>query len=215
MLGYSDLLSASPLEASEQRLAAEIAAQVRSTRTLVASLLTFAQQAPARMSPVDLNSVVQTAMRLLQPQLETQAITARLELAASLPPIFADSNQLLHVCLHIAGQTRSRVHRGEDSFLYIRTSKQQNVVVLEFTGDAPSPEPLEWPVHYSENGVRPGTLSLSACCRIVGEHGGRILSRNSPQGPVDFRLELPIATQSATKPASSGSAGSRAAASKS
>src|SRR2546426_10619659 len=65
MLGYSDLLSASALPPQEQTLAARIAAQVRRTRTLVASLLTFVRQAPARMSAVDLNSILQTAMRLL------------------------------------------------------------------------------------------------------------------------------------------------------
>ena len=65
MLGYSDLLNASTLPKDEQLHAAQIGEQVRRTTTLVASLLTFARQAPARLAAVDINSVLQTAIRLL------------------------------------------------------------------------------------------------------------------------------------------------------
>ena len=122
MLGYSDLLSASSLPPEEQLQAAQIGEQVRRTTTLVASLLTFARQAPAKLAAVDINSVLQTAVRLLAPQLEAEAASIRLELAPSLPPVLADSNQILHVCLHLAGQisapTRSR---DTSSTLFVRT----------------------------------------------------------------------------------------------
>ena len=103
MLGYSDLLNASDLPADEHLQAAQIGEQVRRTTTLVASLLTFARQAPARLAAVDINSVLQTAVRLLTPQLEAESRSVRLELA-SLPQVLADSNQILHVCMHLAGQ---------------------------------------------------------------------------------------------------------------
>jgi two-component system NtrC family sensor kinase len=67
MLGYSDLLSASEMPPQEQSVAATIAAQVRRTRTLVASLLTFVRQAPAKMAAVDVNSILQTAIRVFAP----------------------------------------------------------------------------------------------------------------------------------------------------
>ena len=111
MLGYSDLLSASDLPPEEQLQAAQIGEQVRRTTTLVASLLTFARQAPARLAAVDINSVLQTAVRLLAPQLEAEASSVRLELAPSLPPVLADSNQILHVCMHLAGQISVHFHR--------------------------------------------------------------------------------------------------------
>lgn len=192
MLGYSDLLSASPLPPPEERQATRISEQVRRTKTLVASLLTFARQAPANLSPIDLNSAVQTALRLLQPQLETQRITTRMELGVSLPPILADSNQLLQVCMHLAGQT-SRLHSEESSVLHIQTRQEASSVVLEFIGGASSTPP-DWGNPSSEE-ANPKTLSLSACRRIVAEHGGRILSRRSPDGHLDFRLELPVAVK--------------------
>jgi len=194
MLGYSDLLSSSPLPPREEQQATRISEQVRRTKTLVASLLTFARQAPANLSPIDLNSVLQTAMRLLQPQLETQHITPHVELGASLPPILADSNQLLHVCMHLAGQTCTSLHSEGSSLLHIQTRQEAGSVVLDLIGGASSPQ-LDWTLPSLEDVSKPTTLSLSACRRIVQEHGGRILSQRSPDGHVNFRLELPVAAK--------------------
>lgn len=218
MLGYSELLSASDLPAEEQFQADQIAAQVRRTTTLVASLLTFARQAPARLAGVDINSVLQTTVRLLAHQLEAEDKAVRLELASSLPPVLADSNQILHVCMHLAGQIRT--HLGletnslTNSVLFVRTHRESNFVLIDFSvfdpaASAPS-EPLAFPSALNSEGAdKPATLSLNACCRIIEEHGGRLL-RTSVQSNPAFRMELQIATNSSSRP--SFSAASRAAA---
>ncbi|MBI3644660.1 MAG: hypothetical protein HY233_01650 [Acidobacteriales bacterium] len=198
MLGYSDLLSASALPPQEQGVAGHIAAQVRRTRTLVASLLTFVRQTPARMSAVDVNSVLQTATRLLAPQLEVQAIPLHLELGSALPPVLADSNQLLHVCLHLAGQIGTHLRPEENSGLHIQTRHDGDAVLADFSSGASSELPYQ-PLHDSESGARPSTLSLGACCRIVQEHGGRLLAQRSPDGYVAFRMKLPVAAKSSSQ----------------
>jgi nitrogen-specific signal transduction histidine kinase len=197
MLGYSDLLSASSLPAEEQNQAAKIGEQVRRTKTLVASLLTFARQAPAKLTALDPNSLLQTAMRLLAPQLEAQGITTRLELGPSLPYVLADSNQLLHVCRHLAGQIGGQFDSETHSALLVRTSQEQNSVVIEFLTGAPSMNrPVCDLLLTSEGTNKPSTLSLSACSRIIEEHGGRLL-RPSRAEVHAFRVELPIASKSA------------------
>jgi signal transduction histidine kinase len=203
MLGYSDLLSASDLPAEEQLQATQIGEQVRRTTALVASLLTFARQAPARLAVVDINSVLQTAGRLLAPQLEAEAISIRLELGSSLSPVLADSNQILHVCMHLAGQIGTHLNRETHSSLFVRTHEQSKVVLVDFTSydpsADPSPQPLSFPwVVDSEGENKPSSLSLSACCRIVEEHGGRLLRPASPGNPA-FRMELQVATSSSNK----------------
>lgn len=198
MLGYSDLLSVSSLPAQEQQQAVKIGEQVRRTKTLVASLLTFARQAPPKLSALDPNSVLQTAMRLLAPQFEAQALALRLELGASLPPVLADSNQLLHVCMHLAGQIGAQINSENHSALIVRSHQEGNSVLVDFFKGVPfMPAPLCDATLSSEGANKPSTLSLSACCRIVEDHSGR-LSRPSTQDINAFRLELPITAKSAT-----------------
>ena len=196
MLGYSDLLSASSLPVQEQQQALKIGEQVRRTKTLVASLLTFARQAPPKLAALDPNSVLQTAMRLLKPQFETQSLTLRLELGSSLPPVLADSNQLLHVCMHLAGQIGAQINSATHSALIVRTHQEGNSVMVDFFGGVPFMEaPLCDAMLSSEGADKPSTLSLSACCRIVEDHHGRLL-RPSSREVSAFRLELPITAKS-------------------
>ena len=201
MLGYSDLLSASNLPPAEQLQAAQIGEQVRRTTTLVASLLTFAGQAPAQLAAVDINSVLQTAARLLAPQLEAAASSIRLELAPSLPFALADSNQILHVCMHLARQIGAHFHRDAHCTLFVRTHREGNCVLVDFSSYDPSSQPPSYPSPLnSKGGNKPSTLSLSACCRIVEEHGGRLLQPSTPGHPA-FRMELRVATDSASRSA--------------
>jgi signal transduction histidine kinase len=206
MMGYSDLLSASALPPPEKRLAAQIRDQVRTTRTLVASLLTFARPTPAKMSELDLNSILQTALRVLQPQLEAQTISNHTELGAPLPPVLADPNQILHVCLHLAGQTGSRLNPRASRALYVQTRAEKDTVVLEFSRVAPAAANSGWTLLNAGSETGPATLSLSACRKIVEEHGGRILWRRSADDSLAFRLEMPAAT-AASKAWANGAAG--------
>ncbi len=218
MLGYSDLLSASTLGPQEQIQAGQIGEQVRRTTSLVASLLTFARQAPAQFAAVDVNSVLQTAVRLLGPQMEAKASSIHLELASDLPPVLADSNQILHVCLHLAGQIGAQLPRETQSTLFVRTHSQGDLVLVDFSSYEPSGKPSGdfspqsrsfQPVLTSTGGDKSATLSLSACCRIVEEHGGLLLRPSSP-GRAAFRMELRVLANSAAR--SSLAATNRAAA---
>jgi signal transduction histidine kinase len=205
MLGYSELLSASDLPPAEQLQAAQIGEQVRRTTTLVASLLKFASQAPARLAAVDINSALQTAVRLLAPQLEADAISVRLDLAPALPLVLADSNQILHVCMHLARQISARFNREAHCTLLVRSHRQGNFVLVDFSSydpvADPSPQPLSYPSPLNSEGEnKPSTLSLSACCRIVEEHGGRLLQPSASGSPA-FQMELQVATNTASRSA--------------
>ncbi len=192
MLGYSDILSGSSLPPHEQRMAARISEQVRRTKTLVASLLTFAHESPARMGTLEPNSLLQTAMRLIKPQLDAESIHLEVTLAPSLALIVADSNQLLHVCLHLAAQVTGQFRGDANPGLHVQTRREGNAIVIDFYGHTPSSEPFQ-PLRISDNSGRASSLSLNACCRIAEDHGGRILTQSAAGRPPAFRLELPVA----------------------
>jgi signal transduction histidine kinase len=195
MMGYSDLLSSSGLPPEEEQLGLMIGDQVRRTRTLVDSLLTFVRRAPAKLTSVDFNSVLRTALRLLPSRLQAQGIILRPELTPLLPPVLADSNQLLHVCLHLAGQIAAQLDSGANCSLCIRSRHEGGSLLVDFFAEAPFLGQPTFDLLLTSGGAhRPETLSLSACCRIVEEHGGRLLRPSNLTIPA-FRMELSVAAQ--------------------
>jgi len=201
VLGYSDLLSASNLPPHEREQATRIGEEVRRTRTLVSSLLTFARPAPAKLAPVDLNSVLQAAVRLLAPQLEAFGATIRTEPALAIPMIMADSNQILHVCLHLAGQVASQL--GPSGELLVRLQRNEQQAFVDFFPSVRNASPPSFDLPLTPEGAnRPSTLSLGACCRIAEEHGGRLLQASNTDIRA-FRLELPLSQKKAAAQATS------------
>src|SRR5215472_4581471 len=116
MLGYSDLLLSTKLTAEQQPLAAKIGQHVRRTKSLVASLISFARQGPAPKTPVDLNTLLRTAIKFVQPQGTPIEVEIRMQFDAALPKVLGDSNQLLQVfqqlianCLHLLSERGGNV----------------------------------------------------------------------------------------------------------
>jgi len=193
MLGYSDLLVATPLSGEQRLLAEKIGHQVRRTKSLVSSLLSFAKQVPSEKILLDINALSQTAVKLCQPQLRTRNIQVRTELASDLPQILGDSNQLLQVFLHI---TSNALHAMAEKggILKVGTQRQDNLVVLEFSDDGPGAQEPDrvFDPFYTTKPVGQGTgLGLSACYGIIQEHNGKIMCQNRPEGGATFRIELP------------------------
>jgi signal transduction histidine kinase len=195
MMGYSDLLSATPLSTEQRTLAQKIDQQVRRTRTLVSSLLSFAKQVPAEKTLLDMNSMLQTAVKLCPPQLRRTDIQIRTKLADQLPKVYGDSNQLLQVCLHI---TSNALHAMEEhgGTLTVSTQASSGSVLVEFADEGPGITELErvFDPFYTTRPVGQGSgLGLSVCYGIVQEHGGTISCVNRQEGGATFRIQLPAA----------------------
>ncbi len=194
MMGYSDLLSSTPLSTDQRALAQKIEQQIRRTRTLVSSLLSFAKQVPAEKTLLDVNSMVQTAVKLCPPQLRHASIQVQTHLEPEVPRVLGDSNQLLQVCLHI---TNNALHAMEDrgGTLTVATHLEAgDKVILEFSDEGPGIQEVDrvFDPFYTTRPIGQGSgLGLSVCYGIIQEHGGRITCQNRPEGGATFRIELP------------------------
>jgi signal transduction histidine kinase len=190
MLGYSDLLLSAQLTAEQEPLALKIGQYVRRTKSLVASLISFARQSPAPKTPIDLNTLARTAVKLTQPQWESLHIEVRTQFDAALPKVMGDSNQLLQVCLQLVGNCLHVMGAGGSKVLMISTERGVGISVLRIatepmivrptsgTGAAASVDP--------EN-----SLGLSACQGIVQEHRGQVSRELREDGRLLLRVELP------------------------
>ena len=199
MMGYTDLLAATELGSEQRLLMQKIEQQVRRTRTLVSSLLSFAKQVPAEKTLVDINALVQTAVKLCLPQSCAPNVQVHTNFARELPHVLGDSNQLLQVCLHI---TNNALHALTDQggTLTVAARLHNASVVVEFSDDGPGmqqPERVFDPFYTTRKvGQGPG-LGLSVCYGIIQEHNGKITCQNRPEGGATFRIELPAVIDAA------------------
>ena len=202
MLGYSDLLLSTPLNAEQRPLAAKIGQHVRRTKSLVASLISFARQSPSPRSPLDLNTLARTAVKLTQPQWEAAEIEVQMQLDSSLPKVLGDSNQLLQVCLQLLGNSLHLLAERGGHIVNVTTESHDGVCLLQIsTPGAPAANTNR---AAALDDVAEDALALSACQGILQEHHGQIL-RESSDGVMRLRVELP-----AVDPITSTAAQSRA-----
>jgi signal transduction histidine kinase len=201
ILGYSELLTDTSLNIEQRAIAEKIGHQVRRTKALVSSLLSFAKQVPVEKTLLDLNALATTAVKLAQPQLHSVSIQIRAELAPNLPRILGDSNQLLQVCLHITNNALYAMS-AKGGVLMVRTREEDEHIFLEFSDDGPGivePERVFDPF-YTTKPVGQGTgLGLSACYGIIQEHGGKLTCENRSGGGATFRIDLPISATRAVQ----------------
>ena len=202
LLGYSDLLSSTPLTPQQQPLAAKIGQHVRRTKSLVASLISFARRSPTARASIDLNAMARTAIKLTQGQWQSMKIEVHTEFDPALPKIVGDSNQLLQVCLQLLGNGLHFISEHGGNVLSVSTELHHGACVLQI---ATAPRAAAVPADPSESsGAEPSSaeaedsLGLSACQGILQEHQGQILGECRNRTLL-LRMELP-----ATDPAAGG-----------
>jgi len=201
MLGYAELLAESGLTEEQRSLATKIGRQVKRARTLITNLLDFARQAPGEKIPVDVNAIVQTAIRLCQPQLSSQRVEVQMQLGEGLPLIFADANQLLQVCLHVASNALQALEETGGGLFLVKTAQQGEMVTLEFSDNGPGvrePDRVFDPFYTTRPVGKGAGLGLSACYGIVQDHHGRIRCTNRLGGGTTIHIELPTAARAST-----------------
>jgi C4-dicarboxylate-specific signal transduction histidine kinase len=184
------LLLSTRLTPEQQPLAVTIGQYVRRTRSLVASLISFARQAPSPKTLIDLNTLARTALKLTQPQWEAARVEVRTQFDAQLPRVLGDSNQLIQVCLQLMGNCVHAMATRGGKVLTVTTKRQAGVSVLRI---ATEPMPLRPAVGSdAASPVDPeDSLGLSACQGILQEHRGQILRQRREDGALLLRVELP------------------------
>lgn len=196
MLGYSDLLLNTPLSAEQKPLAAKIGQYVRRTKSLVASLISFARQAPAPKAPVDLNTLARTAVKLTEPHWKALEFDIQTNFDAALPKVLGDSNQLLQVCLQLIGNCLHVSGERGGSVLTVGTQQNSGACLLQIVTQALPAEdaeqkPISSPLDPED------ALGMSACQGILQEHRGRVFRERREDGSLLLCMELPIAVLTA------------------
>jgi len=201
VMTYSEQLwSKEKLTPDQDAMVRKIVNQARRTRDLVASLLSFAQQAPGDKTRVELDVLLSRAKQMLEARRQGGKIQARLSISAGFPPVHGNANQLFQACIEIIENAMDALDESGGGVLDISAERQNDEVVLQFSDTGPGirdPQRVFDPF-YTTKPVGKGTgLGLSAVYGIIQDHGGQISCRNKPEGGALFTVRLPAATQAA------------------
>src|SRR5205823_500994 len=201
MLGYSELLAGTNLSPEQRSLTDKVSQQAKRVRILVASLLSFAKQVPTSKTALDLNTMLQTVLKLCQSQLRASNVQISIKIADTLPQVKGDANQLLQVFSHIINNAAHAMAESGGT-LTVTTLEQAGMVNIQFADTGPGmtePERVFDPF-YTTRPIGQGTgLGLSACYGIIQEHGGKIACHNRVEGGAIFVVELPALEKSASE----------------
>jgi PAS domain S-box-containing protein len=190
----------------ERRLVAGALQSAERAKTLVQRLLAFARRQPLQPTPVDLHTVIDGLAGLIESTLGPH-ITVNVRLAAELPPVSADPNQLEMALLNLAVNARDAMPEGgvltiearrESVGTGQRSPLRQGHYVLIRVSDtgvgmdkatvARAVEPF-----FSTKGIGRGTgLGLSMVHGLAAQLGGGLTIDSAPGRGTTVELGLPV-----------------------
>ncbi len=161
---------------------------------IVAQLLAFARRRGGEFSPVDVNQLVEKAVFLINHKLELAAVETHLELAASLPEIVADGDQVQQALLALLINACEAMEEGGQLWIVTRPSDSGITVEVRDSGPGMAPEVAQHafePFFSTKDKASGVGLGLSVVYGIVERHGGHIELDTTPGGGCRFVLTLP------------------------
>jgi PAS domain S-box-containing protein len=157
-------------------------------------LLSFSRQQAWRLSPVDVNTVVEEALVLVEKQLAREQVTLERDLPPGLPAVLGSANHLEQVVLNLL--TNAREAMPEGGRLRVATRRNGGSIEVEVT-DTGKGIPAE---HLSKvfdpffTTKEKGTgLGLAISYGIVRDHGGTLTVRSREGAGTTFLVTVPVA----------------------
>ena len=142
----------------------------------------------------DLNAVVQDILTLYEDELKQRGIRIEKDLAAALPMLMIDPQQIKQALINIVTNAMEAMDKGGalDVRTYSLPETDEAAIELGDTGPGISPEamPNLFNPYYTTK-VRGTGLGLSITHRIIKAHKGKILYRNKETGGAVFTIKFP------------------------
>jgi signal transduction histidine kinase len=207
LLGTADMIEA---EASQsiQRHVRLMREALDSAQHVVRGLLTFGRQMPLQKTRVDLNDLTERVLALTFGELHVAEVSTHKELAAGLPLVWADANQLQQVLVNlITNAKQAMAGTPGERRLTISASRagaDRVRIRVADTGPGIPADTLGTVFDPFVTTKSDGTgLGLSISYGIVREHGGTLSADSPPGRGATFTIELPIEGSPVPTPAAS------------
>lgn len=207
VMNYAELIRADAPEHSRiHEYAGEIVHESERIAAIVRSLLTFARHERQERSPVQVQELVDSSLKLLRTLMRHEQITLSVDVPEDLPPVHCRSQQMQQVLMNLVINARDA--------LRTRDMGEAHPKCIDLRCRVLSDEGRDWlRVTVADNGPglshdlctrifdpffttksrHEGTgLGLSISHGIVTEHGGRISVESEPGRYASFHVDLPV-----------------------
>jgi CheY-like chemotaxis protein/two-component sensor histidine kinase len=170
----------------------------------------MAREEPSEMAPVDLTTVIESALEVTAYSIRSSGIEVSLRMAKALPTVMADADQMRQVFTNLILNAKDALQSVEGTRrLRITAShrKQSDLVIIKVKDNGPGiPAEIRTRVFeplYTTKEIGTGTgVGLALCHRIVEAHGGSIVVEGAQGDGAIFAIRLPRAKQAEVPAAS-------------
>jgi len=185
-----------PIDDPKQKTIERIVKQTFRASEIVNNLLNFSRTGSAEAVEVDLNSVLEETLTLVQHPFKTARVNVLKNYASKLPPVLGSTTRLQQVFLNLFLNARDAMPGG--GMIEVRTAAYNGSIEVEVTdtGSGIPPEHLHriFDPFFTTKSTGKGTgLGLSVSYGIIKEHAGKVDVRSTPGKGTSFRLEFPAA----------------------
>jgi two-component system, NtrC family, nitrogen regulation sensor histidine kinase NtrY len=166
-------------------------AELANLKQIIGRFSDFARMPAPEVQPVDWNELVRENLKLFAGQLAQAGVTAHADLAAPLPPVQADPEQMNRVLRNLILNAIDAMPGG--GTLTVRTAPQGSGLRLEISdsGQGLTPEECDrlFTPYYTTKTHGTG-LGLAIVQSVISDHGGRISVESAQGKGTTFRIEL-------------------------
>lgn len=178
LLGAQRLARTPGIDPAQRQIADSIEASAERARDLIARILAFSRASEARLVPVDIATVIEDALRLVEVSLPTTVVLqATIDRSAGV--VLADATQLHQVILNLCSNSIDAMsHEGGQLSIDLgpRVDAQVALTITD-TGSGIRPELLDriFEPFFTTKAPGKGTgLGLSMVHGIIGQHAGSL-----------------------------------------
>ena len=172
-----------------------IETETRRCNEIISNLMQFSRQEKGDHSEISVNDVVEKSMKIVDHQLSLKNVRIESKLAADVPLIFGNANQLQQVLMNLMINAQQAI--GEDGGtvdLETQVKGQSVLITVSDTGPGMDDDVAKkiFEPFFTTKPAGTGTgLGLSVTYGIIKDHGGDISVHRASSGGAKFVIKLP------------------------
>ena len=191
-------LKGEPIDVEKAQAAIErIIACTEWATSVVNNLHTFARREPPARVALDLNEVIDEAVRFVRAELQRSDVALRLDLAPDLPEVMGDRIQIQQLLINIVNNAIQAMNGGKSALRQISIGTRVDgaaSVILDIADTGPGIGDTDashlFTPFFTTKADGMG-MGLAICRTIMDHHGGSIGVSNNPVHGATFHLEFP------------------------